>query len=571
VAQPQAPADPRNYRWVVWNDFRPGIISQAKFAYGANDNVAPVPYGGQSAAAQAGGTYGCIALPNGGLGPMPGAQPGITGPSAAFQAGVRNWITGAIVYGPVSGTTGGAAGDELVYCVDSVSTSSDRLQAICATQTGGLWNRVIQSFGPSAATASVGQVYGFTATLTMTNPADSTGVATGTAGVAMTTAFLNDAAAIGADGYLGIYPDPSNPGGTATPHNYSADLPGQPDGETGVVFGHQGRIVIFQQNVYLWTPGSALGAPFDQIYYTDPANTVPGNGNIFSLAQDEVFVQEWPLGAGCWGSMSAGELFVVKHRGGGYIVSGDLDNPTVTFLPGVTPCFGNTIAGESPIGLAYLSGNSGCWVWNGSNVATKISNQLNDDFFAIEDVPPSIGPTSQAFAWGDLIVTSNNYVYDTVTGGWWKLDNQATPFVWFGMSYDASTLYAFPSNVLDSTDPVAYPFSKTQPASTYQWLSYPLETSVFRSLVVREVVVRAQGVGTIVVTLNGIGGTSDDTVPVAENIDSPDQPVYVRFATGIDAQDITVSLLADGNSGGPAPIIYGVAIATIETLPASPT
>jgi hypothetical protein len=567
VDQPKA--DPRGYTWDTWTDFSPGIISQNKFAYagfGISDS-APVPYKGPSVAAQPDGTFGCIALPNGGLGPMPGRTGTLLAPSGAFQDGWDNWITGVLVYGVIEGGMGASPGDELLFCIDSVNGSHNRLQAICALQTGGAWNRILRSQSGASAN-DPGTVYGFSAVLTMANASDATGEATGTAVVAMTTAFIADAAAIGAYGFLGLYPDPTNPSKGSAPYykDYSADLPGQPDGETGIIFGHQGRIVIFQQNDYLWTGSEVLGGPYDQIYYTDPANTVPGNGNTDSLAQDVVFVQEWPVGAGAWGSMSAGELFVVKHRGGGYIVSGDLNEPTVTFLGGVTPAYGTTVACQTPIGLVYLSSNNGCWLWNGSNVSQKLSNQLNDDFFRSTPALPVIGQEYQAFSWVDMVVTSNNWVYDTVTGGWWLLDDQSVPFTWFGQSWDSDILYAFPPMVTAHTDPICYTYDKTQPATSYQWTSQPMARSIFRSLIVREVVVRAQGFGSITVVLQGTGGTTDQSTPVTLDINSTTQPVYLRFDTGIEAQDVTVQVTVEGSGGTAAPIIYGISTASIETI-----
>lgn len=565
------PPDPRGLEWDTWTDFSPGIISQSKYAYAAfgNDNAAPVPYKGPSVAAQPDGTFGCIALPNGGLGPMPGLTGTLTAPSAAFQDGRDNWITGVLVYGPVSGGEGDGAGDELLFCIDSVSAAPSRLQAICALQTAGAWNRVLYSATGDCAD-SAGQVYGFSAVLTMANASDSTGVATGTAVVAMATDFLND---IDNVGRLFLYPDPTNPKKSSAPFykDYSADLPGSPVPDGGILFGHQGRIVFLSQAQYDWTGTEILDGPYEQIYYTDPANTVPGNGNPDSLAQDVVFVQEWPVGGGAWGSMSAGELFVVKHRGGGYIVSGDLNEPTVTFLAGVTPTFGTTVACQTPIGLIYLSVNNGCWLWNGSNVSQKISNQINDDFFRTPDPLPVIGAGYQAFSWVDMVVTSNNWVYDTVTGGWWVLDNQAVSYTWFGQSWDSDLLYAFPGHVTGHTQPICYKYDKTSPTNQFKWTSYPMPRSIFKSIVVREVVVRAQGFGTITVVLQGVGGSTDTTVPVDVDLNSTEQPVYLRFDTGIEAQDVTVQVTSTGDSDGPAPIIYGISTGVVQTLLVGPT
>ena len=242
---PADKADPRGYQWELWSDFRPGIISNARFAYGANDNVAAVPYTGQPAAAQAEGTFGCIALTNGGLAPLPGLVGTVLGPSAAFQDGVDNWITGALVYGPVFTT--GIDGDELLYCIESVS-GGDRLLAICATLVAEdltiLWNRVLKSFGPSAASNTADETCGFTAAMTMTNPSDPTGAATGTAGVVLATSFFNDSTR--PISTWGSTPTRPTTGTTTTPHDYSTDLPTK--GIGGIVIAHQNRIVYLLEN-----------------------------------------------------------------------------------------------------------------------------------------------------------------------------------------------------------------------------------------------------------------------------------------------------------------------------------
>lgn len=565
-------ADARGYKWETWSDFRAGIISQARFAYGANDNIAPVPFTGQPAAAQADGTFGCIALSNGGLAPMPGLVGTVLGPAAAFQDGVDNWITGALVSGPVF--TGGVDGDELIYCIESIA-SNDRLLAICATLVAEnltiLWNRVLKSFGPTLASNTLGQTFGFTAAMTMTNPSDPTGALTGTAGVALTTSFFDNAS--GSVKYLGIYPDPSNPGTTTTPHDYSGDLPTK--GLGGIVIAHQNRIIYLLANSWLWTTGGGLVANFEEWYYTDPPNTVPGNGNADSLAQDVVFVQEWPVGVGAWGSMSAGELFLVKNRGGGYIVSGDLNFPTVTSLGGVTPSFTRAfLSASTPIGMVYGSETNGVWVWNGSNVSQKLSEQLNDDFFFSPTQPPNQTIQGAFQSWQDLLVTPNNYVYDTNNGGWWKLDDQTVPYSWYGVSFEGQSLYCFPGVVTDHTQPIAYKYSKVSPATAWQWTSYPLQVSKDKSIVVRELVVRAQGEGTITLTVTGVDLATGATTPTDQTFTTTAQPLTFRFdagTNGLRAQDLTITIAAAGVSSGPAPIVYSLSIGWTDTKPLNQT
>jgi hypothetical protein len=556
-------------------DFRPGIISQANFGYGVVDNQAPVPVTGlgpTAAAAQPVGTSGCIALPSGGLAPLPQRQATSMPPPGIIINGDTTWITGMTTFGRVSTPNGPS--DEIVYGLEYIN-GGNRIQYVIVLDPQGTYNAAIVTNGPAASVNNSG-TYALTGALTMANAVDPTGAATGSAELVLATAFINDAAPIGADSHLYMYPDPYDLGGSVAPYDFAADLPsGQ---AVGVVLGHQNRIVILQQNEYLWTnasPGKVLAGEFEHFYYTDPPNTIPGNGNPDSLAQNEVFVQEWPVGVGTYGSISAGELFLVKHSGGGFIVSGDLNNPTITWLGGVTPTYGaNTTCASSPIGIAYLSNNNGLYVWNGSNTSQKLSGNLNDDFWAVPQPPPSIGPTCNVASWGQWIVAPNNYLYDITTQGWWKLDNQTVPFSWYATSWDGNTLYAMPSNVSGpnaSTLPTVYQFSRSVPAPSFSWRSYPIPKSVNRTIEIQEVAVRAQGNGTVVLNFTGTNGTSQNTNPFTLTLDAANQPQLIRADLAPQqAQDVTVTIMSTGTAGGPAPVVYGFSVGFLETTPVNP-
>ena len=277
--------------------------------------------GPTAAAAQAGGTHACIALPSGGLAPLPQTSATYNAPGGTVTTGITNWITGMVTFGLVATPTGPS--DEIIYGLESIN-GGNRIQYIVVIDPQGTYNATIHTNGPAASVNNSG-TYALTGALTMANASDPSGVATGTAAVVLATGFIEDAAPIGAYSYLLMYPDPTNPGGTVVPKDYSGSIP--PGQAIGVVLAHQNRIVILQQDEYLWTNASAgkvLAGEFEHFYYTDPPNTVPGNGSGSSLAQNEVFVQEWPVGVGTYGSVSAGELFLVKHSGGGFIVTARL-------------------------------------------------------------------------------------------------------------------------------------------------------------------------------------------------------------------------------------------------------
>src|ERR1700676_3667779 len=100
--------------YLTIDDFRPGIVSQAKYAYGASDNSAPVPWLGKPGAAQENGTVGCIALANGGLAPLPGISKTVSS-GYAVPGGATAWINGVNVHSLASGSSVGFSNDEIVY------------------------------------------------------------------------------------------------------------------------------------------------------------------------------------------------------------------------------------------------------------------------------------------------------------------------------------------------------------------------------------------------------------------------------------------------------------------------
>src|SRR5208282_2542453 len=121
---------------------------------------------------------------------------------------------------------------------------------------------------------------------------------------------------------------------------------------------HQNRIIVLSGVTYDYPAGSGFDTN-EQICFTDPPNSA-------ALGfQQTVLVPEEPYGYGCAGSISAGELVLIKKRGGGVVVTGDIFSPNVTDLPGVEPTggiYGNASSGLD--GFFYCSYENGAWVWN---------------------------------------------------------------------------------------------------------------------------------------------------------------------------------------------------------------
>lgn len=565
----------KDLKWIEIDDFTPGIITNSQYAYQAVANAAsgPVP-GNKNGQAQS--AAGCIALPNGGLGPLPGigssAAPVHT---PATGGGSYNLINGFFVAGPT---------DSSDAFFPNTNTDSIIVGQIAGSSSGNIsfWlddyssqppfnsNNAMTSIGPAAQT--VGGPCTMTGGLTRANstPTD-VGILTWLLEYWYTGASGSNP--IGGTVYLVNYPDPTAPTTNALYFllTGSSTYPAQ-------ALCHQNRQVLLEAWQDFWAGQSEI-LTNEVFNYTDPPNSLALG------AQQEIFVQENPFGYGAWGSISASELFLVKNRQGGVVIQGDLNSPTVTSLPGVTPCYGTmSRAAQTPIGFLYASGGRGLWSWNGGNVSQKISEALEDNFYEVT-LPQKVfrGPTVDIVPWGDWVVVSGDWLMDTNTGGWWRLpQGQTTPHLWYGVSWDGTKLYAAVASPTSTYFMDVY--ARTVPTPIWNWKSYPIRVGTDTKNVnylIKEVVIRAQGSGTVKALLTGIGGATnafasspDENATLTFEVASDNtQPSMQRLTMGLPAQDVTILMNAIGAGGPtgttPAPIVYSVAIGYEEQNPVS--
>lgn len=554
-------ADQNDLVWLEIDDFTPGIITNSALAYapnGTGGNTGPVP-GKQPGQAQS--AVGCIALPNGGLAPLPSLLTPIGNPGVSTPPTICNGFFSA---GPLYDVDTGNFFDELIFCYEH-NDGTDWHYGIYSID---VVNGVIGTTGAIAlestpvGTALPGWVT-FTGDTTRANatPTDP-GLATLALGY-----WWHD----GTDGRVLLYPDPTTPMSHA-PYVLANTV--QAD-----VICHQNRIVTLQSLISFWGSSILEVLANEAFDYTDPPNSL-------SLGtQSEVFVQEHPFGTGSWGSISASELFLVKHSGGGYVIQGDLNAPTVTRLPAVTSTYGlMSRAGDTTIGLVYASNNRGLWAWNGGLASQKISNQLDDNFFINTTYPNppglSRGPSVDITGWGDWIVCTNDWLFDTNTGGWWKLSPSLSDqaHIFYRVSGDGNYLYA--ACPVPTSSIAIDLYSRLAPETTFSWTSYPIrlpQATNDRQFAIRNVVIRAQGNGTVAVTLTGYEGATSEASPsntlTFEATSDSSQPRMQELAIGLTAQDVTISIVSTANatSTSPAPIVYSVAIGYIEQQQVSST
>ena len=543
--------------YLTIDDFRPGIVSQAKYAYGASDNSAPVPWLGKPGAAQENGTVGCIALANGGLAPLPGISKTVSS-GYAVPGGATAWINGVNVHSLASGSSVGFSNDEIVYGFE-IKQGTTRTFELNSWLDAAAVTTVIFQEGPATDTSTAG-INALSSGLTRVNP--TAPLQPGQPCLSLSYTFAQDAGAIS---YNWLYPNPSSPGVvglyTFVPSYNSLTLT------------HQNRVVELTLDNYPWI-GTIGGVttlfPTNETFnYTDPPNS-----NVMG-AQNEVFVEEYPSGVGAWGSISAGELFLVKQAGGAFIVSGDLNSPTITFLGGVTPTYGtiNHDGGAQTLqGLVYASDFNGVWAWQGGMTSQKLSGNLNDDFWM---VPTEGGFSFSASSWGDWICTTNGWVFDTANGGWWKLTNPGFTPLYCRVRSDGTAMWTVANNFTSGAAPIIAQYNYATPGNAYTWQSYPLTQTKDRNISIQEVIVRAQGVGTVTLTFAGSGGTTAVTLPTPVNVNSA-VPVSTRMNVGsasgqtFQTHNVTVNIASTGTGGGPAPVVYSVSIGFLESAPINP-
>ncbi len=548
---PQTPD--RQLQWVDLTDFTPGIFQRSERALG--DTAIPAPLG----SAQVTNTYRCQALPTGGLAPLPGRTKSWNVPlTATPDNGV--YVNGFFANGPLS---------PAATYLDEVFLG---LEYVEATVRKFRFSR-LQFFNNPAAP---GGFFAGADTDTLVNYTSTSGPATNTSywGMSFATDRINTSDPT-KPGVPVVATDYFDSGGTTAVHgtmmftfpdpstaNLTAIFPFSTT--PGQVIGHQGRLVQLQGVGYAHGVGEAV-ATNEQVSFTDPPNS-PTMGT-----QDEVFSQENPTGYGAWGSISAGELFFVKHTGGGVIVSGDIANPSITRLPGVIST-GGLIgrAVSTPQGLFYLVNHIGACVWRGGDTSDVISEQLDRDFYITAFGSPYTatgifmnGISYSLEVWGPWVMAPNNWLYNTITHSWWRVeDTSAAVINWWG----AAPTYT------SASVPFVHLFDTHSPASNWSWQSHPIPASIERLTEVRDMVLVAQGSGTVTVTLTAFDGSTQAEVFTVTNATQPQRLRPAQGGTFIKGYNVVVRIQADsGSSDVPAPVVHSLHLGTREAQPAVAT
>jgi hypothetical protein len=528
VAQTQA--DKPDLLWVHLDDFSAGLVDKSFLSSGTEAAIVEAPLG--SCTPQ--GTYSCIALPGGGLGALPGLVFKSTytetprGATTIFIVGLA--LNPALVSGR----------EEIILMVEATSGTHHYFLPYSYVPTVALNNIATGQITATPTPGFFGAPYPTWTRVRTTTPTTKPGYPT----LAFPAAVATDSH--GTNGHLFLYPDPTTR--TAFKAKDLIDISTPAHGITGQVIGFSNSIVVLTGVKYTWPAGTGITIN-ENIDFTTPPNSVT-YGN-----QQTVFVAENPWGYGAWGSISTGELLLVKKQGGGVVVNGDIADPSsAIYLPGIQPT-GDFVghADAAGPGLFYCAQDQGAWVWNGGNTSQKVSSTLRDDFYdCTSNVIASNNYGFFACRWGQLVVFSNNYIYDTESGSWWRLYPTAEfatllpadkrQFFHYAVGQSGYELWAAPIYItVGSTTPGIgwlYRFDSRVPASSWQWRSTPIHLvpQADRVFDVRQVVVRAACKG-VTPTAGSFLKVTVGTETVGVSVKSA-EPAPYRFNFGEGAQGL---------------------------------
>lgn len=564
-----------NLHYVTINDFRPGIYS----------NVRTNAPGGIIDAERPGmareGTIGCITNPTGQLVPLPGGTPHVvTFPidDGFFPLDPVTPLATSVGLTAVGPTTDGTnLGDNIFVFTNHRSLSAGHNYDVYhATAIKGLTPVVVDIFQGEDVTGRPGiSRRGVSSIFTR---GKRSGFTFPGYPILCWEYASGDSHFDSRPARYVVYPDPNALNtDTAYREDYTIDTGSHV--VSGQLVAHSGRIIRLCENNYPFGAGGRFILSNELIRFTDP----PGNIILNTPTTDSVMDPEIPGGFGAWGSLSFGELLLIKRVGGALMVEGDIYAPQVTRLPGVADV-GDlaNVASSCPIGLIYCCQDDGAYVWVGGSTSQKISN-INDRFHSLP-VAMSYGLKTFSEVWNNWVVFANGWMFDTVTESWWQLDkSQALPGE-DGIQWAAAGkgqpryLWVVPGDLThygDHDTVTVGRYDTLAPSPTYTWKSQPLPVSYGHTLDIREICLTLSnltGTTTVSVSFQTLTGQDTAIYPGAETftISSPTSgPIRFRKPVGVIGESVMLTVQATSTSV--APTLNCIEIGYLPAVPFSPS
>lgn len=442
ASQFSVPKGQQVQNWLQINTFKPGIYTYRHMDFATNSVIATGPPGAADPA-----TYGCMALPQGGLGMLPV-------PTAVATTSTSTYTNRTVQ--AVALDVGQFTSSKTLF-LESIgyNGTTHKIRRVII-KTGSV---TVITATTAAGVPSYKQLVKFPTTARMRTPWTAP-LIPGKPQVVFVKQSVNGL------GNAAIFPGLANTGIVALTNTNI----------TQAVIAYNSRVISLN-TVYYTT--SKLPWHAQNFNYTTPFNSdvVGSQGSVVNPTN----IANWSS----WGSIESGELVVIQKDGGGFLMTGDINSLTVLRLPGLQS--GGALYGggnqATPGGFIYCSKNNGAWVWTGGATSKKISTNLADNFFTI--------PTTTVFknyyccdSYGTWIFFSNGWIFDLVTKGWWRVKSTYNYFFCCG---HPSGMFLFPPKTHPT---IAYFMSKTTTTNLkkFLWKSRPFRAATDRVIDIREIV-----------------------------------------------------------------------------------
>lgn len=369
------------------------------------------------------------------------------------------------------------------------------------------------------------------------------------------------------DGHAHMYPDD-----TATTTDSTRYLPGDRDEDPdagGLVLpdfliGHQGRVVIFPLNILGAGAFGTLWATNEAFYFTESNDwtTKPTDVEFFR----QVVGWEEPTGYQAFGSLDADVLLLIKARGGGVVLQGDIGGSDLRAdrHPSVRGAGLSMNAGTfSPVGFIYPVDGSGVWTWGGGDRSEHLTPTMPDDFWRPDPDPHYGHGYTTCDTWGDWVVLPNNWLLDLTPEmpALWRLDDPQDLVIHnVASDWRSRFLYAAGASIADVGAAVLVEYDASVPRSSFQARCHPVASSLGASIELNQLGICATGRGRVTVTAR----TRQNTAGVTATFVVDDDRFPTRLFAGCHISgshvefEVNSSAHSDDNESGVAPTVHEV-------------
>lgn len=523
-----------NLKYIRFEDFTPGIVSYTGAPLQTIRDAQP------GVAAET-GTARCIALPGGGLGPLPGhTNNTFINPGTSLGAFVC--VGGGVVPHTFSASSPwtNLTGDQLHFAQVWFDSS--------ANVTKMTWFRIDVDTNTATVilTINTGITTSFKPTpfffdLVLVN-AYSSGGSVLVPNITVVASWHDENLA---HTNTWFFPNPY-PGITLSDTPLSLT-------RAGPLFSHQGRVLQFPSHVARHGTNRYTMTNEGVDFTAPPLSTNFGNQQMILGPND-------PGGYGSWASLGDQGFVLLKRSGGAVVVTGDLTDPPGNGYQGnVQPTGSVMMPGIlTPLGVVYASDES-VYLWDGKT-STNISRQLKPRFHIRAD--PAVGSPAprvmdsiyiQGTYWNDCVFVPNNWLYSTITKSWWRNGDNSDGGGFGGVFLSGKNLYTV--NDFGASYNV---YDTSTPNTTFTWTSQPITPGNGRRVDVREIEIVAQASAagsTVRITLTDQAGA---TQFVTFALSATNQPMRLRQPISVQAYSVIVNILSTGTGGSSAPIVYSV-------------